>query len=55
MSHSSATSQTFAAFKTSHPDVCEWVDEMKALCEPDSIYWCDGSEEEKERLTPPGG
>ena len=51
MSTSSATSQTFAAFKTAHPDVCEWVDEMKALCEPDSIYWCDGSEEEKERLT----
>ena len=45
------TSQTFAAFKTSHPSVCEWVEEMKALCEPDSIYWCDGSEEEKQRLT----
>ncbi len=45
------TSQTFAAFKTSHPSVCEWVEEMKALCEPDSIYWCDGSEEEKLRLT----
>jgi phosphoenolpyruvate carboxykinase (GTP) len=47
----STSSQTFAAFKTSHPNVCEWVEEMKALCEPDSIYWCDGSEEEKERLT----
>jgi phosphoenolpyruvate carboxykinase (GTP) len=45
------SSQTFAAFKTSHPNVCEWVEEMKALCQPDSVYWCDGSEEEKERLT----
>jgi phosphoenolpyruvate carboxykinase (GTP) len=43
--------QSFAAFKTTHPGVQEWVDEMKALCEPDAIHWCDGSEEEKERLT----
>jgi phosphoenolpyruvate carboxykinase (GTP) len=51
MSNPSATSQTFAAFKSSHPQVLAWVEEMKALCQPDSIYWCDGSEEEKERLT----
>ncbi len=29
----------------------EWVEEMAKLCQPDSIYWCDGSEDEYERIT----
>ena len=28
-----------------------WVREVAALCLPDSIYWCDGSKEEWDRLT----
>src|SRR5882762_11940271 len=51
MSTVPASSASFAAFKTIHPGVQTWVNEMKELCQPDSICWCDGSNEEKERLT----
>jgi phosphoenolpyruvate carboxykinase (GTP) len=36
---------------TLHAGAQAWVAEMAQLCQPDQLYWCDGSEEEKEKLT----
>ncbi|HKY10073.1 MAG TPA: phosphoenolpyruvate carboxykinase, partial [Candidatus Binatia bacterium] len=29
----------------------KWVKEVAAMCQPDEVFWCDGSEDEKARLT----
>ena len=36
---------------TTSPAVIAWVNQQAQLCQPDKIYWCDGSEAEKETLT----
>ncbi len=35
---------------TTNQKLKSWIDEMVALCQPDSVHWCDGSEEEYNTL-----
>ena len=35
---------------TKNKKLLQWIDEVKDMCQPDAIYWCDGSEEEYQRL-----
>lgn len=36
---------------TKNKQLLEWVDEVAELAKPDRVVWCDGSEEEWQRLT----
>jgi phosphoenolpyruvate carboxykinase (GTP) len=44
------TTGTLENKTTTNQALLSWVDDMKELCQAESVYWCDGSEEEYERL-----
>jgi len=35
---------------TKNKKLLDWIKEVEELCQPDRVYWCDGSEEENNRL-----
>ncbi len=37
--------------RTPNAELLAWVKEMAAVCQPSEIYWCDGSQEEYDRLS----
>src|SRR5690349_10867720 len=39
-----------SAIPTNNQKLISWVEEMKSLCKPDAVHWCDGSEAEYRRL-----
>jgi phosphoenolpyruvate carboxykinase (GTP) len=42
---------TLGKKNTDHPAISAWVEKSAELCKPDQIFWCSGSEAEKQYLT----
>src|SRR5476651_2358885 len=42
---------TLGTIVPTNDTLCARVEKVRALCEPDAIFWCYGSEAEKEYLT----
>jgi phosphoenolpyruvate carboxykinase (GTP) len=48
--HYMETTTNFGGCLSSNTELISWVDEMSTLCEPNNVFWCDGSEEENQML-----
>ena len=36
--------------RTRNKTLLSWVEQLQELCQPESVHWCDGSQEEYDRL-----
>ena len=43
--------ETLGKCNTANRTVLAWVEEQTKLCQPDQVFWCDGSQAEKDFLT----
>src|SRR5919109_71121 len=38
------------SYEVKNKQLLNWVQEVAAMCQPDNIHWCDGSQEEYDQL-----
>ena len=36
---------------TKNKKLLAWVKQVEAMCQPDQVHWCDGSQEEYDEMT----
>ena len=37
-------------YEVKNKQLLDWVKEVQDMCQPEQVYWCDGSDEEYDRL-----